>query len=157
MTLKLLQIRVQNGVHKGIHIQKNVIKAGLESQKNRFATCVGESEKRSTSTCPERLDFDAPACTESLFSLLQICSITARLCGQKPSKLSYMGVGRSKKMEVERSRKTCEKHDHKSANICHKFGPKGGPPKVIFSCFFSPLPRWPPRRPPDGSRGPKQR
>ena len=63
---------------------------------------VRESDKNSTSTCPERLDFDILAYTESLFSLLQICSISAKLCGQKPSKLSHMGAGRSKKMEIER-------------------------------------------------------
>ena len=63
---------------------------------------VRESDKVNTNTCPERLDFDVPAYTESLFSLLQICSISAELCGQKPSKLSHMDAGRSKKMEVER-------------------------------------------------------
>ena len=63
---------------------------------------VRESDKNSTSTCPERLDFDALAHTESLFSLLQICLISAKLCGQKPSKLKHMGAGRSKKMEIER-------------------------------------------------------
>ena len=73
-----------------------------DHKKDRFATLVRESDKVNTSTCPERLDFDAPACTESLFSLLQICSISAKLCCQKPSKLSHMGAGRSKKMDVER-------------------------------------------------------
>ena len=115
-------------------------------KKKRFGTCVRESEKRSTISCLEKLDFSALAYTESLFSLLPICSIGVRLCGQKPSKLSHMAASTSAKMELKRSQKTCEKCRQKSVNICPKCRPKGGSQKVVFSCFFE----YPP---PDGLQG----
>jgi hypothetical protein len=74
-------------------------------KKHRFATCVREIEKNSTSTCPGRIDFDGLARMESLFPLLSICSISVKLCGQKLVKLGHMGADRSKQMELERSGK----------------------------------------------------
>ena len=110
-------------------------------KKDRFATCVRENEKRSTISCLEKLDFNALAYTESLFSLLLICLIGVQLCGQKPSKLNHMAASTSAKMELKRSKKTCEKCSQKSTNICPKWRPKAGSPKVIFSCFFEYPPR----------------
>jgi len=113
-----LQYIVQNGVQKGIQIWKNVIKTGLESQKNSFETYVHENDKISTNRCHPRLDFDAPSCTESLFSLFQICSISAKLGGQKPPKLSPMGVYGSTKMKGERFRKHTKNSYQKSVEMC---------------------------------------
>ena len=60
--------------------------------------------KHTTIRCPPKLDFDAPSCTESLFSLFQICSISATLGGQKSPELSLMGANGSKKTAGERFR-----------------------------------------------------
>ena len=126
-------------------------------KKKRFGTCVRESEKRSTISCLEKLDFSALAYTESLFSLLPICSIGVRLCGQKPSKLSHMAASTSAKMELKRSQKTCEKCRQKSVNICPKCRPKGGSQKVIFSCFFEYPPEMASKASPDRPQASKTR
>ena len=60
--------------------------------------------KKMRKGCPLKLDFDAPSCTESLFSLFQICSISAKLGGQKSPELSLMGANGSKKTAGERFR-----------------------------------------------------
>ena len=60
-------------------------------------------------------------------------------------------------MEGERSKKTCEKRSQKSANICHKFRPKGGSPKLFFSCFFECPPEMASKASPDRRQGPKTR
>ena len=76
---------------------KNVIKIGLESQKNWFGTRVHENDKICTNKCPLRLDFDAHSRTESQLALFQICSECDRIGGQRPSKLKPAGACGSKK------------------------------------------------------------
>jgi len=85
-----------------------------------------------------RLDFDAPSCTESLFSLFQICSISVKLGDQKPPKLSPMGVYGSTKMKGERCRKHKTTKNNVTANISTNVTTmlqKEGPRKGSFCVF----------------------
>ena len=58
-------------------------------------------------------------------------------------------------MEVERSKETCEKLSQTSPNICHKFGLKGGSPKVFFHVFFECPPEMASKASPDRFQGQK--
>ena len=87
--------------------------------------------KKMRKGCPLKLDFDAPSCTESLFSLFQICSISAKLGGQKSPELSLMGANGSKKTAGERFRNHVKNITKQSTNVTNMLQ-KEGPPK----CFF---------------------
>ena len=90
---------------------------------------------------PLRLDFDAPSCTESLFSLFQICPISAKLDGQKPPELSPMGVYGSTTTKGERFRKHRENVTTKVSTNVTNMLPSEGPPKGFFCCFLGPHPQ----------------
>ena len=104
-------------------------------KKDRFGTYVHENVKNSANRCPLRLDFDAPSCTESLFSLFQICPISAKLGGQKPPKLSPMGVYGSTKMKRERFRKHQKNVTTKASTNVTNMLPKEGLPDGFFRGF----------------------
>ena len=134
-----MQYIVQNGVQKGTQIWKNLIKTGLESQKNKFGTYVHANVKIRTNRCPLRLDFDAPSCTESLFSLFQFCSISAKLGGPKPPKLNPMGVYGSTQMKRERFRKHQKNVTTKtSTNVTNLLQKEGPPNGFVFVFVGSP-------------------
>jgi hypothetical protein len=103
--------------------------------KNRFGTYVHANDKISTHKCSLRFDFDAPSCTESPFSLFQICPTSAKLGGQKPPKLNPMGASGSTKMKGERFRKH-QKHvtTKVSTNVTNMLQ-KEGPQKWLFEVF----------------------
>ena len=85
--------------------------------------------KHMTIRCSPKLDFDAPSCTESLFSLFQICSISAKLGGQKSPELSLMGAYGSKKTAGERFRNHVKNITSKVSTNVTNMLPKEGPPK----------------------------
>ena len=78
------------------------------------------------------LDFDAPSCTESLFSLFQICLISATLGGNKPAQLSPMGVYGSTKMKRARFRKHQKNVTTKASTNVTNMLPKEGPQEGFF-------------------------
>ena len=111
--------------------------------------------KKTRKGCPLKLDFDAPSCTESLFSLFQICSISAKLGGQQSPELSLMGAYGSKKTAGERFRnhvKTKTQQYQQMSQICSQ---RRGPQSNFFVFFRVPSPGWSPGRPRTGSKAQK--
>ena len=84
---------------------------------------------------PPRLDFDDLSLTESLFPLFQICPTSAKLGGQKPSKLSPMGASGSTKMKGERFRKHQKHVTTKVSTDVTNMLQQEGPPKGSFEVF----------------------
>jgi len=104
---------------------KNVIKIGLESQKQLVWNSQHENDRINTTRCPLKLDFDAPSCTASRLSLFQICSISAKLGGQQSPELSLMG-GCGSEMTAGEGFRNHVKNITTSINKCHNYAPKGG-------------------------------
>ena len=92
--------------------------------------------KNTTIRCPPKLDFDAPSHTESQFSLFQICSDCDQNWWPNTFEIDSCGCLREQKDRRGEVQKTQQKRHHKSSNICHKYAPKGGSPKVFFLCFL---------------------
>ena len=85
--------------------------------------------KQARKGCPLKLDFDAPSCTESLFSLFQICSISATLGGQKSPELSLIGANGSKQTAGGRFRNHVKNTTSKVLTNVINTLPKEGPEK----------------------------
>ena len=113
------------------------------------------NDKISTIRSPLRLDFDAPSCTESVFSLFQICSINARLGGQKPPKLSPMDTSGSTKLKEERFRKHKKNVTTTASTNVTNMIQQEGPGKLFFCGFRGTHPRMVPRVSPGRLPGPK--
>jgi len=91
--------------------------------------------KQARKGCPLKLDFDAPSCTKSLFSLFQICPINAKLGGQKSPELSFTGAYGSKKTAGERFRNHVNKITTKVSTNVTNMLPKEVPKKLFFCDF----------------------
>ena len=85
--------------------------------------------KKMRTGCPLKLDYDALSCTESLFSLFQICSISATLGGPKSPELSLMGANGSKKIAGERFRNHVKNITSKVSTNVTNMLPKEAPKK----------------------------
>jgi len=111
--------------------------------------------KKTRNKCPLKLDFDAPSCTESLFSLFHICPINAKLGGQKSPELSLMGAYGSKKTAGERFSNHVKNITSKVSTNVTNMLQKEAPEKLSFCDFWGPQPRMVSRASPDRLQGPK--
>ena len=146
MNLKLLWIWIQNGFQKGTHIWKNVIKTGLESQKRQVCNmCTRKWQKQHKYMSWKAWFWCSCLHGITVFTFADLLNQCQALL-PKAFEIESYGRRQEQKDGSREVWKTCEKHHHKSANICHKLGPKGGSPKVIFCMFF-----WVPSR--DGLQG----
>ena len=136
MKLKLLWILVQNGLQKGTHIWKNVIKTGLESQKRQaFNMCTRKWQKQHKYMSWKAWFWCSRLHGITVFTFADLLNQCQALL-PKAFEIESYGRRQEQKDGSREVWKTREKHHHQKMRNMSKTDLEMKSPKIVFLMFL---------------------